>query len=76
MGDLTSNVALLNIKENKGSCGINFRYPINWKKEEFFNNLIVYYIDNYNNNIGHKCSASKYAGFNRNLIFAAFRPFP
>lgn len=24
--------------------------------------------DNYNNNIGHKCSASKYAGFNRHLV--------
>ena len=39
MGDLTSNVALLNIKENKGSCGINFRYPINWDKELYFNTL-------------------------------------
>lgn len=24
--------------------------------------------DNYNNNIGHKCSASKFAGFNRHLV--------
>lgn len=24
--------------------------------------------DNYNNNIGHKCSSSKYAGFNRHLV--------
>ena len=24
--------------------------------------------DNYNNNIGHKCSATKYAGFNRHLV--------
>lgn len=39
MGDLTSNLALLNIKDNKGSCGINFRYPINWDKEKYFSNL-------------------------------------
>ena len=39
MGDLTSNVALLNITNNIGKCGINFRYPINWDKEKFFNNL-------------------------------------
>ena len=39
MGDLTSNLALLNIKNKQAKCGINFRYPINWKKEEFFNNL-------------------------------------
>ena len=39
MGDLTSNLALLNIKNKQAKCGINFRYPINWKKEQFFNNL-------------------------------------
>lgn len=39
MGDLTSNVALLNIKNNQGKCGINFRYPINWNKEKFFDHL-------------------------------------
>lgn len=39
MGDLTSNVAILNIKDNKGRCGINFRYPINWDKECYFTNL-------------------------------------
>lgn len=39
MGDLTSNLALLNIKNKQAKCGINFRYPINWKKEEFFNKL-------------------------------------
>ena len=39
MGDLTSNLALLNIKDKQAKCGINFRYPINWKKEQFFNNL-------------------------------------
>ena len=39
MGDLTSNVALLNISNGCGKCGINFRYPINWNKEKFFNNL-------------------------------------
>ena len=39
MGDLTSNVAILNITNGKGKCGINFRYPINWDKEKFFNTL-------------------------------------
>ncbi len=39
MGDLTSNVAIINIKENKGFVGINFRYPINWNKEQYFLNL-------------------------------------
>lgn len=39
MGDLTSNVALLNIKNGEGKCGINFRYPINWDKDKFFNTL-------------------------------------
>lgn len=39
MGDLTSNVALLNIKDGIGACGINFRYPINWDKELYFNTL-------------------------------------
>ena len=39
MGDLTSNVALLNIKQRQGKCGINFRYPINWDKDKFFDTL-------------------------------------
>lgn len=39
MGDLTSNVALLNIKNGEGKCGINFRYPINWDKDKFFDTL-------------------------------------
>ena len=39
MGDLTSNVALLNIKNGQGKCGINFRYPINWDKDKFFDTL-------------------------------------
>ncbi len=39
MGDLTSNVALLNIKNSEGKCGINFRYPINWDKDKFFDTL-------------------------------------
>lgn len=39
MGDLTSNVALINVENNKGFIGINFRYPINWKKEQFFEKL-------------------------------------
>lgn len=39
MGDLTSNVAILNIQNKKGKCGINFRYPTNWKKDLFFEKL-------------------------------------
>ena len=39
MGDLTSNVALLNIKNGEGKCGINFRYPIYWDKDKFFDTL-------------------------------------
>lgn len=31
----------------------------------FFGSIMT---DNYTNNINHKCSASKYAGFNRNLV--------
>lgn len=39
MGDLTSNLAILNIQNKKGKCGINFRYPTNWKKDLFFEKL-------------------------------------
>lgn len=39
MGDLTSNVALIKVNNGKGQLGINFRYPINWKKEHFFDKL-------------------------------------
>lgn len=39
MGDLTSNLAILNIQNKKGRCGINFRYPTNWKKDLFFENV-------------------------------------
>lgn len=52
MGDLTSNLAILNIKNQKGKCGINFRYPTNWKKQLFFgkiNNLAK--VSNININI-------------------------
>ena len=35
MGDLTCNVAVCDIDSKKGKVGINLRYPINWKKEEF-----------------------------------------
>ena len=35
MGDLTCNVAVCDINENGGKLGINLRYPIEWKKEEF-----------------------------------------
>ncbi len=46
MGDLTSNVAILNIKDGKGKCGINFRYPINWNKENFFKHLNALTLNN------------------------------
>ena len=39
MGDLTSNLAILKIKDSKGYFGVNFRYPINWDKEGFFDRL-------------------------------------
>lgn len=39
MGDLTSNVAFINIENGTAKLGINFRYPINWQKNKFFNNL-------------------------------------
>lgn len=39
MGDLTSNVAVLNINNKQGKCGINFRYPTNWNRELFFERL-------------------------------------
>ena len=39
MGDLTSNVAVIDIENGKGKLGINFRYPINWNKDKFFSNL-------------------------------------
>lgn len=36
MGDLTSNVAVIRINENESRLGLNFRYPINFDKENFF----------------------------------------
>lgn len=35
MKDLTVNVAIVKINEDKGKIGLNLRYPINWNKEEF-----------------------------------------
>ena len=35
MKDLTVNVAVAEINGNGGKLGLNLRYPINWKKEEF-----------------------------------------
>lgn len=35
MGDLTCNVAVCDIDENKGKVGLNLRYPIGWEKEKF-----------------------------------------
>ena len=39
MGDLTCNVAVCNIDENGGKVGLNLRYPIEWKKEKFLEEL-------------------------------------
>ena len=39
MGDLTCNVAVCDIDENGGKVGLNLRYPIEWKKEEFLKGL-------------------------------------
>ena len=39
MGDLTCNVAVCDINENCGKVGLNLRYPIEWKKEEFLKGL-------------------------------------
>lgn len=36
MGDLTCNVAILNIDSASSRLGLNFRYPINFNKEHFF----------------------------------------
>lgn len=35
MKDLTVNVAVVKINEDKGKIGLNLRYPINWNKEKF-----------------------------------------
>jgi len=37
MGDLTMNVGIVEVNENGGRIGLNFRYPINWDKEKFLN---------------------------------------
>lgn len=39
MGDLTCNLALMNLKSGVGKIGLNLRYPVRWKKEEFLNAL-------------------------------------
>lgn len=39
MGDLTVNVALININDEGGKIGLNLRYPINWNKEKFLKEL-------------------------------------
>lgn len=39
MGDLTVNVAVVNIDHNGGKVGLNLRYPINWDKERFLKEL-------------------------------------
>lgn len=37
MKDLTVNVAFANFNSEGGKLGLNLRYPINWKKDEFIN---------------------------------------
>ena len=39
MGDLTCNVALCDIDNNKGRVGLNLRYPIGWDKDAFLKGL-------------------------------------
>lgn len=39
MKDLTYNLAIVEIGKNGGKIGLNLRYPINWNKEEFLNEL-------------------------------------
>ena len=39
MGDLTCNVAVCDITDKAGKVGLNLRYPIEWKKEEFLKEL-------------------------------------
>ena len=55
--------------ENEGEIAISrCDIQVQYKFEPtcvFFGAIMT---DNYNNNIGHKCSASKYAGFNRHLV--------
>ncbi len=46
MGDLTSNVAVLKVENKNGYFGVNFRYPINWDKEQFFKNLNAFALSN------------------------------
>ncbi len=36
MGDLTCNVAIINIDNKSSKLGLNFRYPINFDKDNFF----------------------------------------
>ena len=45
-------------------CDLNIEYLFE-PTCVFFGSVIT---DNYSNNIGHNCSASKYSGFNRNLV--------
>ena len=37
MKDLTCNLGILEIDENKGKACLDFRYPIRWDKEQFLN---------------------------------------
>ena len=39
MGDLTVNVAVSRIDDKGGKVGLNLRYPINWNKQLFLNNI-------------------------------------
>lgn len=45
-------------------CDLNIQYLFE-PTCVFFGSVVT---DNYSNNIGHNCSASKYSGFNRNLV--------
>lgn len=39
MGDLTCNVAILDIDKDGGKVGLNLRYPVRWDKEGFYKGL-------------------------------------
>ncbi len=39
MKDLTMNVAMFDINNKYAKVGVNLRYPINWHKEQFLDNL-------------------------------------
>lgn len=39
MGDLTMNMAVVDIENGQGKAGLNYRYPVRWDKEQFIKDL-------------------------------------